>query len=73
MNEKLLGSQHPDVAANLNNLANALAKVGENEEASELFVRALDLKRQLFGDEHPDVTLGLYKLASFYVSVGRNR
>ena len=53
--EKLLGSQHPDVAVTLNNLAVLYKSLGKYAEAEPLYLRSLLILRQTLGNAHPNV------------------
>ncbi|MBE9178805.1 tetratricopeptide repeat protein [Oculatella sp. LEGE 06141] len=67
----LLGEEHPDVAASMNNLAGLYESQGRYGEAEPLYVQALDLRRGLLGEEHPDVAASMNNLAGLYESQGR--
>ena len=51
--EAQLGSEHPDVATSLNNLANLYQFQGRYEEAEPLYQRALGIREAQLGPEHP--------------------
>jgi len=61
--EKALGSEHPDTAASLNNLANVLKTQGDLAGARSLFERALAINDKALGLEHPDAATNLESLA----------
>ncbi len=63
MQRKLLGNEHPDVAASLENLARVLSSQDRLEEAEAKYLEALTLERKLLGDEHATVTATLGNLA----------
>ncbi|ODG98747.1 pilus assembly protein PilF, partial [Nostoc sp. KVJ20] len=65
------GSEHPDVAASLNNLALLYRSTGRYSEAESLFQEALSLYKRLLGEEHPRVASSLNNLALLYRSTGR--
>ncbi|WP_230966802.1 tetratricopeptide repeat-containing protein [Nostoc commune] len=69
--ENRLGLEHPDVIANLNNLAELYRSTGRYSEAELLCQQALALWKSLLGDNHPHVAISLNNLAGFYVSTGR--
>ena len=54
MNRKLLGSEHPEVAANLNNLALLYRDRSNFTAANKLFEQVAALDRQLLGSNHLD-------------------
>jgi tetratricopeptide (TPR) repeat protein len=51
--EKVLGSDHPDTAMSLNNLAELLRQQGDLKGARPLFERALAINEKVLGPEHP--------------------
>ncbi|MGB3516243.1 MAG: tetratricopeptide repeat protein, partial [Elainellaceae cyanobacterium] len=67
----LLGEQHPDVAASLNNLAELYRAQGRYELAEPLYKQALQLRRSLLGEQHPHVATSLNNLAALYRAQGR--
>jgi tetratricopeptide (TPR) repeat protein len=69
MYKKLLGTEHPDVATSLNNLAVLYSSQGRYEEAEPLYLQALSMRQKLLGTEHPDVA----KLLSIQMTYNRNR
>ncbi|BCL79619.1 tetratricopeptide repeat protein [Ktedonobacteria bacterium brp13] len=69
--EKSLGSEHPDVALPINNLANLYAEQGKYAEAEQLYQRALRIWEQSLGPVHPDVAYPLSGLASLYYQQGK--
>ncbi|WP_235440906.1 tetratricopeptide repeat protein, partial [Limnoraphis robusta] len=71
MYQKLLGDEHPYVAASLNGLALLYHSQGRYSEAEPLLIQALEMTRKLLGDEHPDIAQSLNNLAALYESQGR--
>lgn len=59
---KILGSEHPEVAESLNNLAVLLLCKGDYEEAESLHREALAMRLKLLGKEHPCVAESLHHL-----------
>jgi tetratricopeptide (TPR) repeat protein len=57
------GPDHPDVAADLNNLALILRDLGQFGEARPLQERALAITEATYGPDHPDVAVCLASLA----------
>jgi tetratricopeptide (TPR) repeat protein len=53
--EQQLGTDHPNTAASLNNLAMLYQKQGKYAEAEPLFKRALAICEQQLGTDHPDM------------------
>ncbi|NEO33947.1 MAG: tetratricopeptide repeat protein [Symploca sp. SIO3C6] len=66
-----LGSEHPLVAASLNNLAELYRYQGRYESAEPLHVEALEMRKKLLGQQHPDVAQSLNNLAELYRYQGR--
>ncbi len=62
--EKAFGPAHPEVAAALSNLANALYKDRKLDDAITVHVRALALREQALGPQHPEVGESLSNLGS---------
>jgi tetratricopeptide (TPR) repeat protein len=54
---RLLGPEHPDTLASMNNLATTLADLGDAAGAVDLHRQVLEARRRVLGPEHPD-TLG---------------
>ncbi|CAM9120096.1 unnamed protein product, partial [Hapterophycus canaliculatus] len=52
---KILGSDHPEVAYSLNNLALLLMAQGRFREAEPLHKRSLAIRENILGPHHPDV------------------
>lgn len=51
--ENGLGTEHPETAASLNNLASNLAAQGRANEAEPLYRQALETSQRVLGPEHP--------------------
>jgi tetratricopeptide (TPR) repeat protein len=69
--EQQLGTDHPDVATSLNNLAMLYNSQGRYGDAEPLFVRSLSIWEQQLGPDHPDVATSFNNLATLYRSQGR--
>ena len=54
IDEKSYGPEHPDVARDLNNLAQLLQATNRLGEAEPLMRRALAIDEKSFGPEHPE-------------------
>ena len=63
MQRKLLGTEHPHLAAGLNNLAELLKDKGDYAGAESLHREALAMYRTSLGPEHPDVAMSMNNLA----------
>lgn len=68
--EKILGSDHPDVAAALNNLAALYERKGDLSRAEPLYQRVLTIREKALGPDHPDVAKSLINLAEIYDKKG---
>jgi CHAT domain-containing protein/tetratricopeptide (TPR) repeat protein len=71
INEQTLGAKHPDLAANLTNLANVYEGQGKYPEAERVHRRALEIREQALGIDHPDVARTLSGLAEVYQLEGK--
>src|SRR4051794_33165843 len=65
------GSEHPDTADCLNNLALLYKIQGEYDAAEPLYLRALSIREMVLGFEHPDTAVSLNNLATLYNKLGR--
>src|SRR6185312_4735414 len=63
IDERAFGAEHPNVAINLNNLAQLLKATNRLNEAEPLMRRALGIDEKAFGAEHPNVARDLNNLA----------
>ncbi|MEH2151404.1 tetratricopeptide repeat-containing protein, partial [Nostoc sp.] len=70
--KQILGEEHPDVAASLNNLAALYYAQRRDADAEPLFRQALEMRKRLLGEEHPDVAQSLNQLATLYNRQGRD-
>jgi CHAT domain-containing protein len=66
LREKTLGSEHPDVARALFNLAHLYQDKGDYSKAEPLYQRALAIREKVLGAEHLDVATTLNQLAILY-------
>jgi tetratricopeptide (TPR) repeat protein len=69
--ENTFGSNHPNFATSLNNLAAVYQAQGKYAQAEPLHKRALKIREKAFGPEHPDVGQSLKNLAAVYQAQGR--
>lgn len=70
ISEKAFGSDHPNIATRLNNLAYALKDMGELQQARVLLERAVNIATEMFGANHPNVAAHLDNLASVLKDLG---
>ncbi|WP_291991823.1 tetratricopeptide repeat protein [Candidatus Accumulibacter sp. ACC003] len=71
IDEQSLGAEHPDVARDLNNLAQLLQATNRLADAEPLMRRALAIDEQSFGAEHPNVARDLNNLAHLLQDTNR--
>jgi tetratricopeptide (TPR) repeat protein len=71
IDEQAYGPHHPDVAIDLNNLANLLQATNRLEEAEPLMRRALEIDEQSYGPHHPEVANYLHNLAHLLQATNR--
>jgi hypothetical protein len=69
--EKLLGSEHPEVAQRLNNLGALYHSVGGYEKAEALYQWALEIDEASLGPDHPNVATYLENYAALLKELGR--
>ena len=62
---------HPNVAANLNNLAALYATQGQYTQAEPLYKRSLEISEKALGANHPTVASSLENLAALYKKTDR--
>ena len=70
--EKVLGSEHPETANGLNNLALVYSNVGDNAKALPLFERALAIQNKTLGPLQTDTAVTITNLALVYSKMGNN-
>ncbi len=69
--EEQLGTEHPDTASSLNNLAVLYFKQGKYAEAESLYQQALAIREERLGAQHPDTAQSLNNLAVLYKNQGK--
>jgi len=69
--EKVLGPQHPDTAAILNDLAFLLREQGDLAGPRSLYERALAIRESVLGPEHHDTAASLINLVTLLDALGR--
>jgi tetratricopeptide (TPR) repeat protein len=70
--EPASGRDHPDVATQLNKLANLYTDQEKYGETEPLYQRTLRIQEQALGQEHPDIAATLNNLAELYREQGRD-
>ena len=68
--EKVIGKEHSEYAAILNNIANYNAYLGNFTEAIRLGTEALNIREKLYGKEHPEYAQSLNNLATYNYYLG---
>ncbi|MEK7288941.1 MAG: tetratricopeptide repeat protein, partial [Planctomycetota bacterium] len=71
IDEQSFGENHPNVARDLNNLAQLLQDTNRLAEAEPLMHRALKIDEQSFGENHPNVARDLNNLAQLLQATNR--
>ena len=71
IDEQSYGAEHPEVASDLNNLAQLLQATNRLAEAEPLMRRALAIDEQSYGAEHPNVAIDLNNLAQLLQATNR--
>jgi tetratricopeptide (TPR) repeat protein len=71
IDEQSYGPEHPNVARDLNNLAQLLKATNRLGEAEPLMRRALAIDEQSYGSEHPNVATHLNNLAQLLQTTNR--
>jgi CHAT domain-containing protein/Tfp pilus assembly protein PilF len=71
--ERLLGTEHRDIADTINSLASIYTARGEYVKAEPLHRRALALREEALGKDHQDTATSLNNLAYLYVLQGKPR
>jgi tetratricopeptide (TPR) repeat protein len=56
LRKRLLGTEHPDVALSLNNLAYLYYSQGRYTEAEPLYLQALEIAERQLGANHPNTS-----------------
>jgi serine/threonine protein kinase len=71
----LLGPDHPDLSASLNNLASSIHYHGQGRyaEAEPLYQEAITIARRAYGETHPQVGQFLENLATLHDDRGAHR
>ena len=72
ISEKTIGTEHPDYATNLNNLALLLGVMGRHDEAEPLFRQAMEIDAKTIGKGHPGYAIDVSNLALLLRDMGRH-
>jgi tetratricopeptide (TPR) repeat protein len=68
--EQRLGTEHPNTATSLNNLAELYQFMGNYTAAQPLYERAIQVREKRLGENHPDTATSLNYLAELYYWMG---
>ena len=66
---RTLGSEHPQTALTLSNLAFFYGRVGDHAKAETLYRQAIAIQQKVLGAEHLDAAVTLSSLGSFYTTL----
>ncbi|KAI3316912.1 hypothetical protein HD806DRAFT_541795 [Xylariaceae sp. AK1471] len=69
--KELLGPDHPDTLAIMNNLASTYWNQGRWKEAELLGVQVLEIRKEVLGPDHPSTLMSMTNLALTYSDQGR--
>ena len=70
LRRRVLGEEHPDTLASMNNLAASLHGLGDLEAACALHEQVFERVSRVLGEEHPDTLTSMSNLASSLHEVG---
>lgn len=59
-----LEREHPDMLTSMANLALTFWNQGRWQEAEELFVQVMELRKRVLGTQHPDNLLDIFSVSS---------
>jgi hypothetical protein len=71
MTGTLLGEEHPDALASMNDLANVLSRQGKYRQVEEMHRQALRLRETVLGVEHPHTLSSIDNLATVLWNQGK--
>ncbi|KAB5581164.1 hypothetical protein GE09DRAFT_1256464 [Coniochaeta sp. 2T2.1] len=71
LRQKVLGAEHPDTLASMNNLAHVLYSLGKYGEAEAMHRQTLELTEKVLGAEHPSTLTSMMNLANVLGSLGK--
>ncbi|KAL7793636.1 hypothetical protein V8C37DRAFT_103220 [Trichoderma ceciliae] len=69
--KRVLGGEHPDTLASMNNLASTYGDQGRWKEAEDLQMQVLEISKKVLGKEHLETLISMNNLASTYWNQGR--
>jgi tetratricopeptide (TPR) repeat protein len=68
---KILGANHPDYAASLNNLGGAFFDLGDYDRAISYYSEGQAIYIDNYGEQHPYSALGYLNIGNCYVQLDR--
>jgi len=68
---RVVGQEHPDTLASMDNLASTYRDQGRWKEAEELVVQMMETRKRVLGQEHPDTLASMNNLAFLLESQGK--
>ena len=68
--ERVLGADHPDIAAIYNNMAVVYSEQGDFKKALRYFEKALTIRERVLGADHPDTAMTYNNMAVVYRKQG---
>jgi len=72
LRRELLGAEHPETLATLDNLVRPLRHQGKLDDARKLDEQALEIRRRIFGPEHPDTLRSMLGVADLLLNQGKS-
>jgi tetratricopeptide (TPR) repeat protein/predicted Ser/Thr protein kinase len=71
LRRRLLGEEHPDTLASMNELAGIYRDQGKYEQAEPRFIKVLEMRRRVMGTQHLDTLRTMNDLAELYQGQGK--
>ncbi|HLN27317.1 MAG TPA: tetratricopeptide repeat protein [Gemmataceae bacterium] len=68
---RVLGEEHPDTLASMNDLAVLYQAQGQFAKAEQLYSKTVEIRRRVQGEEHPDTLGSMNNLAALYQAQGK--
>jgi tetratricopeptide (TPR) repeat protein len=67
----VLGPEHPDTLASMNNLGDVYLGAGKYGLAEALYSKTLEIRRRVLGSEHPSTYSSMIRLGNAYEAEGK--
>ncbi len=68
---RVLGNDHPDTLASINNMGSLLRRQGKLDEAMLFYREALEGNRRVMGDDHPDTLISINNIGLLLEVMGK--